>query len=85
MAELSDQMAERLRTDDAEVQRLNAELKAARKRLADSIVTALKADVKPSDVGKHVSYDRNHIRRIAHAAGLPPLREPTVRSRREDS
>lgn len=41
--------------------------------------------VRPVDVEKHTPYDRNHIRRIAQAAGVPPLRERTVRSAKGDA
>lgn len=49
-----------------------------RTELAAAIVEALKANIRPRDIHKEVPYDRNHVRRIAKAAGLPPLREPTV-------
>lgn len=82
-AQTAERLAQQLRDDDAEVRRLDDELKVARKRLADTIVAARKAGMAPKDVASHVSYDRNHIRRITEAAGIPPLREPTVRSRRD--
>lgn len=41
--------------------------------------------LKPGEVEKNTPYDRNHIRRIAQAAGVPPLRERTVRSAKEDA
>lgn len=40
--------------------------------------------VRPVEVEKHTPYDRNHIRRIASAAGVPPLRERTVLSAKGD-
>lgn len=36
----------------------------------------------PGKIAKSAEYDRNHIGRIAKAANVPPLREPTVRSTR---
>lgn len=81
--------------DDAE--KLNAEerLRAAvaewercvdvRDQLHQAIVTALRAGVRPRDVAAIAPYDRNHIRRIADAAGVPPLKEPTVRPRDKES
>lgn len=41
--------------------------------------------VRPADAEQHTPYDRNHIRRIAQAAGVPPLRERTVRSAKRDA
>lgn len=52
-----------------------------KKALAEAIVEALRAGWRPSEVDAEVPYDRNHIRRIAKAAGVPALREPTVRPR----
>lgn len=51
---------------------------AEREELAKAIVEALLAGARPSEVDAKVPYDRNHIRRIAKAAGVPPLRESTV-------
>lgn len=50
-----------------------------REELAAAIVEALTTGgMRPNEVDKEVPYDRNHIRRIAKAAGVPPLRESTV-------
>lgn len=49
-----------------------------RQELAEAIVAALRAGWRPSEVDSEVPYDRNHVRRIAKAAGVPPLRESTV-------
>ena len=67
----------RLRAAAARVRQHEAE----RQGLAEAIVAALRAGWRPSEVDAEVPYDRNHIRRIAKAAGVPPLREPTVAPR----
>lgn len=72
---------EELREAVAEYERCND----VRERLAAKIVVALRAGNKPSKVSDAVPYDRNHVRRIAKAAGLPPLREPTVQPRDRDT
>jgi hypothetical protein len=47
--------------------------------LAEAIVEALTVGgLRPSEVDAEVPYDRNHVRRIAKARGVPPLRESTV-------
>lgn len=61
------------------------ELKAAREDLADAIADALRAGIRPTDLEREVPYKREHIRRIARAHNLPPLREPTVVSKRKSS
>lgn len=45
-----------------------------RSELAAAIVAALLAGWRPVEVDAEVPYDRNHIRRIAKAAGVPALR-----------
>lgn len=75
-----------------ELDRLSAAYEAAeraldkrRDALHSAIVTHLMdRTVRPGEVEKHTPYDRNHIRRIANAAGVPPLRERTVRSAKSD-
>lgn len=68
----------RLRAAAARVKQHEAE----REELADAIVEALTAGgLRPSEVDREVPYDRNHVRRIAKAAGVPPLRESTVTPR----
>jgi hypothetical protein len=69
----------RLRAASARVKQHDQE----RDDLAAAIVDALKAGVRPRDIAEIAPYDRNHIRRIAKAAGVPPLREPTVQPRSE--
>jgi hypothetical protein len=46
-----------------------------RVRLVAAIVRARKAGWRPSEIDAIVPYDRNHIRRITKAAGIPALRE----------
>jgi hypothetical protein len=85
---------ERARRDAAlkELDKLSAayaaaekKLDAARDALHDSIIKHLKErNARPGEVSDHTPYDRNHIRRIANAAGVPPLRERTVRSAKGD-
>lgn len=75
-----------------ELDKLSAAYEAAEKRfdaardtLHDAIVKHLKErNARPGEVSDHTPYDRNHIRRIASAAGVPPLRERTVRSAKGD-
>ncbi|MFF5473365.1 hypothetical protein [Streptomyces achromogenes] len=60
-----------------------AVLDERREALRKAIVKHLMArNLPPGEVADHSPYDRNHIRRIAKAAGVPPLRERTVRSAR---
>jgi hypothetical protein len=76
-----------------ELDKLTASYKAAEKRLDaardalhDAIVKHLtERNARPGEVSDHTPYDRNHIRRIANAAGVPPLRERTVRSAKRDA
>ncbi|MFJ8583652.1 hypothetical protein ACIRD2_03190 [Streptomyces sp. NPDC093595] len=57
------------------------QLERARTALQAAIVKHLKErNASPGKVAEHSPYDRNHIRRIANAAGVPPLRPSTVRS-----
>lgn len=51
---------------------------AARDELGDAIAAALLAGVRPTQLEREVPYNREHIRRIARAHDVPPLREPTV-------
>lgn len=81
---------ERARRDAAlkELDGLTAAYEAAERALDERRDTLHSAIVKhlrernarPGEVAEHTPYDRNHIRRIAQAAGVPPLRERTVRS-----
>ncbi|MGW3821837.1 hypothetical protein ACWEAF_05885 [Streptomyces sp. NPDC005071] len=53
----------------------------AREALHAAIIKHLmERNTTPGKVSKHSPYDRNHVGRIAKAAGVPPLRERTVRS-----
>lgn len=73
----------RLRKAAAAVRKHEAE----REELAAAIVEALTAGgFRPSEVDAEVPYDRNHVRRIAKAAGVPARRESTVlpRAHRDD-
>lgn len=56
----------------------------AKKELDAAIIEILKARLLgPSDVTRHVPYERNHVGRIAAAGGVPPLREATVVSKKQ--
>jgi hypothetical protein len=58
----------------------------AREALHSAIIKhLLERNARPGQVAEHTPYDRNHIRRIATAAGVPPLRDRTVRSAKRDS
>lgn len=75
------QQAARERLDELSAAYLKAEadLEAARTALNEGIVDVLKArTLGPSEVTRHVPYERQHVGRISKAAGIPPLRERTV-------
>jgi hypothetical protein len=58
-------------------------LEAARDELSSGIVSVLKArTLGPSEVTRLVPFERQHVGRIAKAGGVPPLREPTVISKK---
>ncbi|GAB2872633.1 hypothetical protein [Streptomyces mayteni] len=59
-------------------------LETARDRLSEGVVRHLRArTLRPTQVDAHVPWDRNYVARIARKAGVPPLKEPTVTSRRK--
>lgn len=58
-------------------------LEVARTALNEGIVRVLMArTLGPSEVTRIVPYERQHVGRIAKQAGVPPLRESTVVSKR---
>jgi hypothetical protein len=60
-----------------------AALEEARLALNKGIVSILMArTLGPSEVTRYVPYERQHVGRIAKAAGIPPLREATVVSKK---
>lgn len=69
----------------AELDKLTASFKRAernynkaRDALHEAIVRHLtERNAAPGVVSKHSPYDRNHVGRIAKAAGVPPLRKRT--------
>lgn len=70
----------------AAYRKAEAALDRARDALHSSIVKHLtERNAPPGKVAEHSPYDRNHIRRIADAAGVPPLRSRTVRSAKPDT
>lgn len=58
------------------------QLEKDREALAEAIVKHLKArTVTPSEAARSADYDPKHVGRMAKAAGVPPLRPPTVTGR----
>lgn len=54
-------------------------LEAARVPLHEAIIRHLEArSAPPGKIADHTPYDRNHVGRIAKAAGVPPLRGPNA-------
>lgn len=67
----------------AERKKLEAKLDDVQKETHDAIVDVLMArTLGPSEVGRRVQYDRQHVARIAKKANVPPLRKATVVSRK---
>jgi hypothetical protein len=57
-----------------------AELEEARKAVQEVIVRHLRErSAPPGQIATHSPYDRNHVGRLRDAAGIPPLRESTVK------
>ncbi|MEU7149172.1 hypothetical protein AB0B15_14220 [Streptomyces sp. NPDC045456] len=85
---------ERARKEAAlrELDELSAAFEAAKKpfdeardALHSAIVKHLRErNARPGEVAQHTPYDRNHVGRLAKAAGVEPLRKRTVRSIRTD-
>lgn len=64
-------------------EKAETQLEQVRKELSDEIAAILMArTLGPSEVTKLSPFERQHVGRIAKAAGVPPLREATVVSRR---
>lgn len=70
----ADAALDRLKRASARVRKHEAE----RKELADAIVAARLAGIRPRDIEEVAPYDRNHIGRIVKAAGVPPLKGPNA-------
>ncbi|HEY9410977.1 MAG TPA: hypothetical protein VIP77_15470 [Jiangellaceae bacterium] len=74
----------------AEVERLRAHfdeidqsLEKAREALQEAIVRHLRErNAPPGRIATASKYDRNHVGRLARAAGVQPLREPKPKTRR---
>ena len=72
----------------AELDRLTADFseatkaaEAKRAALHAAIVRHLRErSAPPGEIASHVPYDRNYVRKLGDAAGVPPLRTPTVRA-----
>lgn len=74
-------LLDRLSDEFAEAEK---RLEAARTALNEGIVSVLKArTLGPSEVTRHVPYERQHVGRIAKAGGVKPLREPTVVAKKQ--
>lgn len=57
-----------------------AALEDARKEVQEVLVRHLRErSAPPGQIATHSPYDRNHVGRIRDAAGIPPLRESTVK------
>lgn len=90
---MTDEAMEREATALAELDKLTAAYQRAerardkaRDALHEAIIRHLmERNAQPGKVAEHSPYDRNHVGRIAKAAGVPPLRKRTVRSIRHDS
>lgn len=69
-----------LDTLTAAFEQAEAALEAARERVQEAIVRHLRdRNAAPGKIAAHSPYDRNYVRRLGDAAGIPPLRTPTVR------
>lgn len=67
----------------ARYEKAEAQLEQIRKEVSDEIAAILMArTLGPSEVTRLSPFERQHVGRIAKAAGVPPLREPTVISRK---
>ncbi|MFB7900427.1 hypothetical protein ACFC1B_29375 [Streptomyces xiamenensis] len=65
----------------ATYRRAERALDRARDALHEGIVRHLaEQNAKPSVVARHSPYDRNYVRGLAKAAGVPPLREGAARA-----
>lgn len=73
-----------------EIDRLTADYRAAldvveekRAALHEAIVRHLsERNAAPGKISDHSPYDRNHVRMLGRAAGVPALREPAPKSTR---
>lgn len=83
-ADMTEEAVTRLRQAVRRHRRAQATAERAREELADFIAEALRAGVRPRDVIKETGYTAEHVRRIAREKGVPPLREATVRSLRDE-
>jgi hypothetical protein len=67
-------------------EKAETQLEQVRKEVSDEIAAILMArTLGPSEVTKLSPFERQHVGRIAKAAGVPPLREATVVSRAKAS
>jgi hypothetical protein len=65
----------------AEYRQAEAAMEAARERMQEAIVRHLRErNAPPGKIAAHSPYDRNHVGRLRDAAGIEPLRSPTVRA-----
>jgi hypothetical protein len=76
-----DQQTARALLEDlsAQYKAIDEQKEAIRTRLSEAIVEVLMTKaLGPSEVTRLVPFERQHVGRIAKAAGVPPLRERTV-------
>lgn len=70
----TDEAGRRLDSLAASYRRAEKRLDDVRDELAEAIADALRAGMKQSEVERRTPYQREHIRRIARAHGIPPAR-----------
>lgn len=73
----------RLRASGAQYKRAKAAMDRARLALREDAAAALRDGVRPHVVVKSTGLSDETVRQISRAAGLPPLREATVVSKRQ--
>jgi hypothetical protein len=91
-APMTDEQKQREHEALAELDKLTAaynKAEAAWDKARDALHAAIvkhltERNARPGQIAEHSPYDRNHVGRIAKAAGVPPLRQRTVRSIRDE-
>lgn len=79
----NDPRLEPVRRAVASMEAAEKALKDARAVLADEIVSALNAGVRPVALKEVTPYSQDYLRKIARKADVEPLRPPTVTSIRK--
>jgi hypothetical protein len=70
----TDDVGQRLDSLAASYRRTEKRLKEIRDELGETIVEALRAGMKPSEVERRTPYQREHVRRIARQHGIERTR-----------